>query len=60
MDLMIECNVELCKTDCEVCSAPDQKLEPGRRRKRDLSKYNETIGDPVTMGKLLRVILPED
>jgi len=24
MDLFIECNVELCKTDCEPCSAANQ------------------------------------
>lgn len=54
MDLMIECNVELCKTDCEMCTDPDQKIEPGRRRKRDA--FNETLGEPVTMGKTLKVI----
>ncbi|CAH0552196.1 unnamed protein product [Brassicogethes aeneus] len=60
MDLMIECNIELCKTDCEVCPNSDQKIEPGRRRKRDLQYYNSTLSDGVTMGKLMRVILPED
>lgn len=60
MDLMIECNVELCKTDCEVCPDPHQKIDPGRRRKRDLENVNNTIGDPITIGKMLRVILPED
>lgn len=58
MDLMLECNVELCKTDCQACPDPNQKIDPGRRRKRDI--YNETIGNGVTVGKLLRVILPED
>ncbi|KAI4467583.1 cypher isoform b [Holotrichia oblita] len=58
MDLMIECNVDLCKTDCDVCPNPDQKIQPGKRRRRDLR--NETIGDPVKIGKLLRVLLPED
>lgn len=60
MDLMIECNIELCKTDCEVCPNPDQPLEPGRRRKRDLYGFNETLHDGVMMGKHLRVVLPED
>ncbi|XP_049817544.1 collagen alpha-1(II) chain isoform X2 [Aethina tumida] len=60
MDLMIECNIELCKTDCEVCLDPDQKIDPGRRRRRDLSAFNATLGDGVLMGKRLRVILPED
>ncbi|RZC36031.1 EGF-like domain-containing protein 2, partial [Asbolus verrucosus] len=60
MDLMIQCNIELCKTDCQVCPEPDQQIEPGRRRKRDLYSANNTLGDGVTMGKHLRVILPED
>lgn len=58
MDLMIECNIELCKTDCQMCTDPDQKIEPGRRRRRAVG--NETLGEPVTMGKTLRVFLPED
>ncbi|GJQ76445.1 hypothetical protein Trydic_g2158 [Trypoxylus dichotomus] len=58
MDLMMECNVELCKTDCDVCPIPDQRIEPGKRRRRNV--YNETLGEPVTVGKLLRVLLPED
>lgn len=62
MDLLLECNVDLCKTDCEMCSNPDQSLEPGRRRKRDLWSGNstESLGDPVRMGRTLRVILPQD
>lgn len=61
MDLMLECNVELCKTDCQMCTNLDQRIDPGRRRKRDVQTYkNETLGDAVTMGKMLRVILPED
>lgn len=58
MDLMIECNVELCKTDCDVCPNPDQKIQPGKRRRRAI--YNETLGEPVKVGKLLRVLLPQD
>lgn len=58
MDLMIECNVELCKTDCDVCPNPNQKIQPGKRRRRDI--YNETMGEPVRVGKLLRVLVPED
>ncbi|KAG5884619.1 hypothetical protein JTB14_023816 [Gonioctena quinquepunctata] len=61
MDLMIECNIELCKTDCEMCPNPDQALEPARRRrKRDLYTYNTTIHDGVMMGKHLRVVVAED
>lgn len=58
MDLILECNIELCKTDCEVCPDPNQKVDPGKRRRRDTS--NETLSDPITVGKLLRVILPEE
>ncbi|XP_066262625.1 uncharacterized protein [Euwallacea similis] len=62
MDLMIECNIELCKTDCDICSKEGQQVEPARRRrKRDAEGFNSTVmGDWVTMGKLVRVILPED
>lgn len=58
MDLILECNIELCKTDCEVCPDPNQKIEPGARRRRDI--HNETLSDPITVGKLLKVILPEE
>lgn len=57
MDITLECNIELCKTDCEMCLEPNQKIEPGRRKR---AVGNETLGDPVTMGKMLRVIFPED
>nr|XP_023015505.1 uncharacterized protein LOC111505000 [Leptinotarsa decemlineata] len=60
MDIMIECNIELCKTDCEMCPNPDQALEPAKRRKRDLYSFNATLHDGVMMGKHLRVVLPED
>ncbi|XP_060526398.1 uncharacterized protein LOC132702010 isoform X2 [Cylas formicarius] len=59
MDLMIECNIELCKTDCDMCSKDNQPLEPTLRRKREVSG-NDTLADGVTMGKHLRVVLPED
>lgn len=57
---MIECNIELCKTDCEMCPNADQQLEPGRRRRRDITNYNVTLHDGVSMGKHIRVVLPED
>lgn len=60
MDLILECNIELCKTDCEVCPDPNQKLEPGRRRRRDIYSGNDSLSDPVLVGKLLRVFVPED
>ncbi|KAK4884929.1 hypothetical protein RN001_001200 [Aquatica leii] len=59
MDLLIECNVDLCKTDCEVCPKPNQQIEPSRRR-RDLRVQNETRDDSLKIGKMLRVVLAED
>lgn len=61
MDLIMECNVELCKTDCEMCPVPGQKTEPGRRR-RDLYSNisNQTFAEPITVARGLRVILPQD
>ncbi|KAF5294089.1 hypothetical protein FQR65_LT10913 [Abscondita terminalis] len=59
MDLLIECNVDLCKTDCEVCPIPNQQIEP-RRRRRDLQAQNETRDDSKRIGKMLRVIWAED
>ncbi|KAB0803320.1 hypothetical protein PPYR_00290 [Photinus pyralis] len=59
MDLTLECNVDLCKTDCEMCQDPNQKLEPGRR-KRDTYSQNDTSDSSLKIGKLLRVVLPED
>lgn len=68
MDLTLECNIELCKTDCQMCPDPSQKIDPGRRRRRDTfydqmfgSKSNESrIADPVKVRHHLQVILPED
>ncbi|KAK6622556.1 hypothetical protein RUM44_002368 [Polyplax serrata] len=58
MDLVIECNVELCKVNCEMCPE-EQKLEPGRRR-RDIS-YNETIADGgKKVSGRIRVLAEED
>lgn len=33
MDLLIECNVELCKANCQPCSETNQKIDPGRKRR---------------------------
>ncbi|VEN51939.1 unnamed protein product [Callosobruchus maculatus] len=60
MDLMIECNIELCKTDCEMCPKTDQALEPAKRRRRREANNTTMLHDGVAMGKHLRVILPED
>ncbi|XP_048505752.1 uncharacterized protein LOC105692110 isoform X2 [Athalia rosae] len=63
MDLYLECNIELCKTDCEACPEPNQQIDPGRRR-RDVtyapSNSSGALSDPVRIGKGFRVIMPED
>ncbi|XP_030748175.1 uncharacterized protein LOC115876512 isoform X2 [Sitophilus oryzae] len=60
MDLTIECNIELCKTDCDMCSKENQQLEPSKRRRRDVSAANASLSDGTIMGKRLQIILPED
>ncbi|XP_046738399.1 uncharacterized protein LOC124406821 isoform X3 [Diprion similis] len=63
MDLYLECNIELCKTDCEACPEPNQQIDPGRRR-RDVSyaatNSSGALSDPVCVGKGFRVIMPDD
>ncbi|XP_044588455.1 uncharacterized protein LOC123267715 isoform X1 [Cotesia glomerata] len=63
MDLFIECNVELCKTNCEACPDENQQIEPGRRR-RDVSyaptNSSGALSDPIRMGRGFRVIMPDD
>ncbi|KAF5274406.1 hypothetical protein FQA39_LY07286 [Lamprigera yunnana] len=59
MDLIIECNVDLCKTDCEACPNTKEQIEPGRR-KRDLHAALNETHDSMKMRKMLRIILPED
>lgn len=59
MDLIIQCDVELCKTDCDVCPNPSS-LEPKRRR-RDVIHYGNRTAEPVTtISKGLRVVFAED
>ncbi|XP_028179189.1 uncharacterized protein LOC114366499 isoform X1 [Ostrinia furnacalis] len=59
MDLVIQCDVELCKTDCDACPNPGS-LEP-RRRRRDLIHIgNRTVEPSTTISKGLRVVLSED
>lgn len=60
MDLIIQCDVELCKTDCDVCPNPGS-TEP-RRRRRDLIHIgNRTIEEPMTtISKGLKVVFAED
>ncbi|XP_014469202.1 PREDICTED: uncharacterized protein LOC106741582 [Dinoponera quadriceps] len=67
MDLFIECNVELCKTDCEPCPISNQQIDPGRRR-RSLtyaSPLNTTmnpvlLSDPVRIGRGFKVVMLDD
>ncbi|XP_022835049.1 uncharacterized protein LOC111362587 isoform X1 [Spodoptera litura] len=59
MDLIIQCEVELCKTDCDVCPNPGS-IEP-RRRRRDIIHVGNSTKEPSTIiGKGLRVVLAED
>ncbi|XP_012165181.1 uncharacterized protein LOC100646467 isoform X2 [Bombus terrestris] len=68
MDLLIECNVELCKTDCEPCSNTNQQIEPGRRRRSIMStSTNATsnssavpLSDPIRVARGFKVIMVED
>ncbi|XP_046973774.1 uncharacterized protein LOC124540329 isoform X2 [Vanessa cardui] len=61
MDLIIQCEVELCKTDCEVCPNPGS-TEPRRRRRDIIHVGNRTyVNEPVTtIEKGLRVVFAED
>ncbi|XP_036151368.1 uncharacterized protein LOC105830069 isoform X2 [Monomorium pharaonis] len=67
MDLFIECNVELCKTNCEPCPDENQQIEPGRRRRSIMyapSSNNSTnailLSDPVRVGRRFKVIMLDD
>ncbi|XP_070163556.1 uncharacterized protein [Polyergus mexicanus] len=66
MDLFIECNVELCKTDCESCPEGDQQIEPGRRRRSVMYTSTNTstnpnlLSDPVRVGRRFKVIMLDD
>ncbi|KAJ0171641.1 hypothetical protein K1T71_013191 [Dendrolimus kikuchii] len=59
MDLVIQCDVELCKTDCDACPNPGS-LEPKRRRRDIVHVGNRTAEPSTTIGKGLRVVIPED
>ncbi|XP_047364441.1 uncharacterized protein LOC124954886 [Vespa velutina] len=65
MDLFIECNVELCKTDCQACPEPNQQIEPGRRRRSVSYAPSNTsmaplLTDPVRVGRGFKVIMLDD
>ncbi|CAG4939630.1 unnamed protein product [Colias eurytheme] len=59
MDLIIQCEVELCKTDCEVCPNPGS-TEPRRKRRDVIHVGNRTMEPVTTIGKGLRVVFAED
>ncbi|XP_076681474.1 uncharacterized protein LOC143375823 isoform X2 [Andrena cerasifolii] len=69
MDLFIECNVELCKTDCEPCPETNQQIEPGRRRRsvsytpRTSTTSNTSavlLSEPIRVARGFRVIMVDD
>ncbi|XP_076170628.1 uncharacterized protein LOC143148302 [Ptiloglossa arizonensis] len=64
MDLFIECNVELCKTDCEPCPEANQQIEPGRRRRSIIYTPSNTsavlLSDPIRVARGFRVIMADD
>ncbi|XP_076623670.1 uncharacterized protein LOC143343053 [Colletes latitarsis] len=64
MDLFIECNVELCKTDCEPCPESNQQIEPGRRRRSINYTPSNTsavlLSDPIRVARGFRVIMEDD
>ncbi|KAL6442234.1 hypothetical protein ACFW04_002477 [Cataglyphis niger] len=66
MDLFIECNIELCKTDCESCPEGEQQIEPGRRRRSIMYTSTNTstnpvlLSDPVRVGRRFKVIMLDD
>ncbi|XP_011636579.1 uncharacterized protein LOC105426874 isoform X1 [Pogonomyrmex barbatus] len=67
MDLFIECNVELCKTNCEPCPEANQQIEPGRRRRSvtyapssNTSTNSILLSDPVRVGRRFKVIMLDD
>lgn len=59
MDLVIQCDVELCKTDCDACPNPGS-LEPVRRRRDLIHVGNRTVEPSTTISKGLRVVFAED
>ncbi|XP_018346842.1 PREDICTED: LOW QUALITY PROTEIN: uncharacterized protein LOC108751254 [Trachymyrmex septentrionalis] len=67
LGLLIECNVELCKTNCEPCPEANQQIEPGRRRRSLMyapPSNNLTnsvlLSDVVHVGRRFKVIMVDD
>ncbi|XP_011699145.1 PREDICTED: uncharacterized protein LOC105456644 isoform X2 [Wasmannia auropunctata] len=67
MDLFIECNVELCKTNCVPCPEANQQIEP-RKRRRSITYASSSsnsansvlLSDPIRVRRRLRVIMLDD
>ncbi|XP_028029466.1 uncharacterized protein LOC114242491 [Bombyx mandarina] len=59
MDLIIQCDVELCKTDCDVCPNPGS-IEPRRKRRDIIHVGNRTVEPMTTISKGFRVVFAED
>ncbi|XP_018357547.1 PREDICTED: cell wall protein RBR3-like, partial [Trachymyrmex cornetzi] len=67
LGLIIECNVELCKTNCVPCPEANQQIEPGRRRRSLMYaplSNNLTnsipLSDAVRVGRRFKVIMVDD
>ncbi|KAL0812103.1 hypothetical protein ABMA28_009487 [Loxostege sticticalis] len=59
MDLVIQCDVELCKTDCDACPNPGS-LTPQRRRRDVIHVGNRTVEPSTTISKGLKVVFAEE
>ena len=67
MELTLDCNVELCKVNCEMCPDPNQPLEPEsppldpsniRRRRRDVNAT--LLHDDTRIHRTFRIVSPDD
>ncbi|XP_060833953.1 uncharacterized protein LOC132917293 isoform X2 [Rhopalosiphum padi] len=67
MDLLIECNVELCKFNCQPCSDPNQKIDPGRKRRdvhniatnNTINTFDDSADSMMLVGRV-HVYSPDD
>ncbi|KAK2722506.1 uncharacterized protein LOC136034371 [Artemia franciscana] len=58
VEVFLECNIELCKSECGFC--PEDQALFGRK-KRSLQYNNATlVSDPVRLARRLRVLAPDD
>ncbi|KAF0764469.1 Cuticlin-1 [Aphis craccivora] len=67
MDLLIECNVELCKFNCQPCSDTNQKIDPGRKRRdvhniatnNTINTFDDSADSMMLVGRV-HVYSPDD